>query len=188
MINKNFIIGITGAFGSGKSTAAKFFESKGFHKITLSYFLEQEARKRGVRKITRKILQDIGNEWREKFGRGILARRALEHFEKNNIKKAVIDGIRNIGEVEVFSKKNKFVLLAIIANRKIRFDRIKKRKGRESLNPELFKKLDIRDLGIGEKPTGLQVAYCIAVADVFISNNRDKERFIEKLKKLEKHI
>lgn len=185
MQDKSLIIGITGAFGSGKSTAADFFESKGFHKITLSYFLEQEAGKRGIRKKHRKILQDIGNEWREKFGRGILARKALEYFEKNNIKKAVIDGIRNIGEVEVFSKR-KFVLVAIVANREIRFERVKGKKGREKVTKEIFKKLDMRDLGIGEKTTGLQVAFCIAIADVFISNNRDKKYFEEKLRALSK--
>ncbi len=56
------IIGVAGAFGSGKSTAAEFFEEYGFKKIVLSRFLEDEARRRGTKDITRKILQDIGNE------------------------------------------------------------------------------------------------------------------------------
>lgn len=177
------IIGITGAFGSGKSTAANFFESKGYSKITLSYFLEEEARKRAVRKITRKILQDVGNEWREKLSKEVLARKALEYLRKNKIEKAVIDGIRNLGEVEEFSKSKNFILLAIVTNRKIRFERIKNKKGRERLSPELFRKLDMRDLGIGEKLTGLQVAYCIAEADIFISNNKNKGSFKSKLER-----
>lgn len=185
---KSSIIGITGAFGSGKSTAAKYLESKGFRKITLSMFLEEEAKKRGVKKITRKVLQDIGNELRNKYGSGFLARKAIDYLEGNGIHNIVIDGIRNIGEVEELSKKGRFVLVAVIANRKIRFERAKKRKGREKLTPEVFKKLDMRDLGIGENHLGLQVAYCIAMSDIFISNNKNKKRFMEKLKIFEEKL
>lgn len=177
-------IGITGPFGSGKSTAAKFFESKGFYKVVLSYFLEDEAKKRGIKIMTRKILQDIGNEWREKFGRGILAKKALEYFDKNKLEKVVIDGIRNIGEIEELGKGSNFLLLAILANRKIRFTRVQKKKEREKLTLDLFKTLDMRDLGINERITGLQGAYCIAVADVYLTNNKTKKEFIEKLEKL----
>lgn len=181
--NKPLIIGITGAFGSGKSTAANFFELNGYKKIILSSFLEKEAKKRGRKKITRKILQDIGNEWRENFGKGILAKKAIEFLQKENKQKAVIDGIRNIGELEVLRNKSDFILLAIVANRKIRFNRLKKLKRRENLTWELFTKLDLRDLGIGEKITGLQVAFCIALADVFVDNNGDNQEFINKLGK-----
>lgn len=182
------IVGITGPFGSGKSTAAKYFESKGFKKITLSYFLEEEAKKRGFRKITRKILQDIGNELREKYGKGILIKKTFQYIEKNKIRKAVIDGIRNFGElVELAKRADKFILLAILSNRKIRFERVKKLRNREKLTLSSFKKLDQRDLGIGEKTTGLQVAYCIAVADVFLTNNRTKRDFLGKLEKFYKN-
>lgn len=188
MKDKGLIIGITGTFGSGKSTAAEYFKSKGFAKITLSSFLEDEAKKRRIKKITRKTLQDIGNEWREKHGRGVLVKKAINYLKKNKIEKAVIDGVRNFGELEELNKKSDFALLAILANRKIRFDRLKKLNKREKLNAEIFRKLDLRDLGIGEKTTGLQVAYCIAVADIFITNDNDKKSFIEKLEKVYKAL
>src|SRR3989344_1416919 len=127
----SFLIGINGGFGSGKSTAASFFEPKGFSKIILSSFLEEEARRRGFKKITRKILQDIGNEWRKKFGHGILAEKAVNYIKKEKIKKAVIDGIRNSGEVKKFKKEKNFVLLAIITDKKNRFERLKNLKRRE---------------------------------------------------------
>lgn len=182
---KTLIIGITGAFGSGKTTAAQYFKSKGFLKITLSFFLEKEVRRRGFKKITRQTLQDIGNEWREKYGRGILARKTLKYLKKIKVKKAVIDGIRNVGEIEEFRKRSEnFILLAMVADRKIRFERLKKLKKRELLTPKIFEKLDMRDLGIGEKSAGLQVAYCMAVADVFLTNNQTKKEFIIKLERL----
>ncbi len=184
-MQNRLIVGITGPFGSGKSTAAKFFESKGFSKITLSSFLEEEAKKRGVKKTTRKILQDLGNELRTRGGKGILIRKTFEYLNKNKIEKAVIDGIRNFGELEELKKRSKnFVLLAILANRKVRFQRVRKLKNRERLTPEIFRKLDIRDLGIGEKSTGLQGAYCMSVADIFLTNNKNKEHFFNKLEKI----
>ena len=179
--NRKILIGITGGFGSGKSKASSFFELKGFEKIILSSFLEEEAIKRGFKKITRKILQDIGNEWRKKFGHGILAEKAVDYIKRKKIKKAVIDGIRNAGEVERLRKEKNFVLLAIIADKQNRFQRLKNLKRREKLTWEIFKRLDKRDMGLGQKHTGLQVAACQKLADVVIKNNGIPEEFVEKL-------
>lgn len=178
---KPLIIGITGAFGSGKSTAANFLESKGLKKIILSSFLEEEAKKRNKERITRRILQDIGNEWREKYGKDILAKKTIEFLRKEKLQNTVIDGIRNLGEIEEFRKNGEFILVAIVANRKVRFERLKSLKRREQLTWDLFERLDKRDLGIGEKQTGLQVAFCIASADVFIDSNGSIEDFQNKL-------
>jgi dephospho-CoA kinase len=171
------IIGITGPFGSGKTTASTFFEKKGYKVIVLSSFLEEEAKKRKLM-VTRKVLQDLGNEWRTLYGHGVLMENALRSAKKEQ--KLVIDGIRNLGEVEVLKKK-KGVLLAIIADRKVRYRRLKKLKMREKLTPALFEKLDLRDIGVNEKITGLQTAFCIALADVFIDSNTGMETFKDRL-------
>lgn len=181
-LKKPFVIGITGAFGSGKSTAAQFFEKEGFVQIALSSFLEEEAHKRQL-PITRKVLQDIGNEWREQQGKGILATLALEKVTRDHVEKVIIDGIRNVGEIEVLRKEAEFVLLAIVADRKVRFERLSKIKRREDLTWDLFTKLDYRDLGIESSERGLQVASCIALADSYIENNAGKEAFLERLQR-----
>lgn len=186
---KTQIVGITGTFGSGKSTAAAFLESLGYEKLTLSSFLELEAIKRGHKKITRKLLQDIGNEWREEFGCGVLAKIAIESVKDSGERKFVIDGIRNTGEIEVFKDEANFTLIGIIADRNVRFERLRQMKRREDLTPELFYKLDCRDLGLGQKVTGLQVAFCFALSDYFIENNTTvknlEERLQNTLKKLD---
>lgn len=182
------VIGITGTFGSGKSTAAVFLESLGYERLTLSSFLELEAQKRGHKKITRKLLQDIGNEWREEFGRGVLAKVAVESLKDSANHKFVIDGIRNTGEIEIFKKEANFTLIGIIADRNVRFERLKKMKRREDLTPELFYKLDCRDLGLGQKVTGLQVAFCFALSDYFIENNTTVKNLEERMSVLIKKI
>lgn len=179
--HKPIIIGITGAFGSGKSTAAEILESLGFTKISLVQFLEEELKSQGEEKITRKLLQDLGNGWREKYGAGVLAQKALALAKEKSATKLVIEGFRNIGEIAVFRKNEDFKLIAIVANRRVRFNRLKKLVRREKLNWELFNELDNRDLGVGEGKRGLQVAICLALSDIFIENNRSLEELKDRI-------
>ncbi len=175
------IIGIAGAFGSGKSTAADFFESMGFKKIILSRFLEEEVVRRGLGNISRKILQDIGNEWREKYGSSVLAEKALEEISEKNLDNIVVDGIRNIGEIERLRSEDNFTLIAIISDKRIRFERLRRIKRRENMNWEMFEQIDNRDAGIGEAETGLQVNKCIEMADISIENNGSEQSFNDRL-------
>ncbi len=179
--NKPLIIGITGAFGSGKSTAADFLEGLGFAKISLAHFLEVELEKKGEEKITRKNLQDLGNEWREKYGAGVLAQKALALINEKSIQKVVVEGFRNSLEIKEFRKESNFKLIGIVSNRTIRFERLKKLDRREKLTWELFNKLDNRDLGIGEEKKGLQVAICLALSDIFIENNSNLKELRTKI-------
>jgi len=169
--HKPLIIGITGAFGSGKSTAADLLKDIGFKKISLAQFLEEELVSQGKKKITRKMLQDLGNEWREKYGAEVLAKKAIDLIGEKAYEKVAIEGFRNKAEVETLRKVDGFKLIGIIVNRKVRFDRLRKLERREKLDWDLFNKLDNRDLGIGEGKKGLQVAICLALSDIFIENN-----------------
>jgi len=179
--DKPLVIGITGAFGSGKSSASDFLKRLGFTKISLAHFLEEELKNRGEKEITRKLLQDLGNEWRKKYGAEVLAKKALALIKEKAMRKIVVDGFRNSWEIEEFRKQNNFKLIGIVVNRKNRFDRLKKLDRREKLNWELFNKLDNRDLGIGEGKKGLQVAICLALSDIFIENNRGLEELKSKI-------
>lgn len=173
------IIGITGPFGSGKTTAANILKKYGYFVTTLSSPLEEEAKKRNL-PLTRKVLQDLGNELRSKEGSGILMKIAIE---SSDAEKLVVDGLRNIGEIEELRKHGNSVVLAIIADKRVRYKRLKKLKRREELTPELFNELDLRDLGVNEKITGLQTAFCISLADAFIDSNESLEQFEKDIEK-----
>jgi dephospho-CoA kinase len=169
--NDPLIIGITGAFGSGKSTAAEILESFGFIKISLAWFLEEELKNQGRKEIFRRSLQDLGNKWRKECGPGILAKKAIALIKEKRLQKVAIEGFRNNAEIEELRKFKNFKLIGIVVNRKLRFERLQKLNRREQLNWDLFNKLDNRDLGIGEGRDGLQVAICLALSDIFIENN-----------------
>jgi dephospho-CoA kinase len=175
------VIGITGPFGSGKTTAANHLETKGYQRITLSSFLSEELKRRGI-EATRANLQDLGNELREKGGPGALAVRALEMMKSAHIQRATIDGIRNLGEIEALREGSNFILLGVFADRDVRFSRIKQMPGREALTREEFDQLDYRDMGIADDiETGLQVAKCFAVSDYFVDSNKGGEDFIKRI-------
>lgn len=181
MRKEPLLLGITGAFGSGKSSASAFFAARGFTKIRLSQYLEEEIGERHQGTITRKLLQDTANKLREHYGPGFLAKKALEQIERERLNRVVIDGLRNMGEVESLCVNPHFLLLAIVADRSVRFERLEKNPRREKLTLESFAKLDYRDLGVGEKDTGLQTGMCIALADVFVENNGSEAAFEKKL-------
>jgi len=182
MTSRKKIIGISGAFGSGKSTVAEALQNFGFQKISLSSFLEEELQKRDE-PVTRKKLQDLGNAWREQLGNDILVQKALDYAKKNNWDEIVIEGFRNSAEI-ISLRSYKALIVSVVANRDIRFARLKDLKRREALTEKLFEELDNRDLGIGEKESGLQTALCIAMADIFIENNGSLGELEVKVKEL----
>src|ERR1700682_2816262 len=71
------IVGLVGHIGAGKTSIAKFLESTGYLRITLSDFLIQEARAREVAP-TRVNLQHLGDELRRRNGGSVLFKRALD--------------------------------------------------------------------------------------------------------------
>lgn len=165
------IIGLTGTKASGKQKIADLLKERGFFYDSTSDRVREEAKKRrGDDKYTTKELQDVGNDLRDKYGLDILARRTLDRVRTDDC--AVIDGIRNLGEI-AFLRKNapEFYLVSVDAPRELRFQRLKGR-GRES-DPktwEEFLAMDERDLGKGEEKSGQQTYQCMQEADYFVQN------------------
>lgn len=176
--NKPLIIGLVGPSGSGKTTAAKHLKKKNYYLITLSDYIRKEAKKRGPHQLSKKILQNIGNQMRRKRGPQILAQLALKDIGNKKKKKVVIDGIRNLYEVGLLQTEERFFLLGMEAQSKIRYQRIVKSKGKKwvgSYND--FLKIERRENELGKKEIGLRVQDCLAKADKIIDNNEDLNGF-----------
>ncbi|MBI2664879.1 AAA family ATPase [Candidatus Woesearchaeota archaeon] len=120
------IIGLTGTYASGKSTAAKYLVKKGYKYYSLSDELRKLMSRRKIEH-TRGNLIEAGNYYRKKHGRGYLARIVKRKIKGKN---AVVDSIRNLGEVEELRRMKNFVLIAVDAPVKTRFERAKKRMSR----------------------------------------------------------
>ena len=166
------IIGLTGKNAAGKGELANHLKSKGFAYLSLSDALREEATKRGLDH-SRDTLIHLGNGLRKKFGNGILAKRINEKIKKGwSIRKKdfVIDSIRNPGEIEELRKNKGFLLIGVVTDQKIRFQRLLKR-GRlgDAATFEEFKQQEERENN--DEASGQQLDKCLELADKHISSN-----------------
>jgi len=166
------IIGLTGKNAAGKGELAKHIQSKGFVYFSLSDALREEATKRGLDH-SRNTLINLGNELRKNFGNAVLAKRISDKIKKEEAagkKDFVIDSIRNPGEIHELRKNKGFLLVGVVTDQKIRFQRLLKR-GRlgDAATFEEFRKHEDRENN--DEASGQQLDRCLELADKKISSN-----------------
>lgn len=185
-MSKKVYIGVVGQIACGKGELVGYLQKKfGFTVFSLSSIVHDEVDKRKIANFTRKTLQDVGDELRKKYGRDVLAKRAIAFLNKKNVSRAVIEGIRNTAEVEVLKKLPQFTLIGVKAKRELRFSRLLKRnKEWDPITWEDFLVVDRRDLGVGQKREGQQVGKCLHYCDYVLTNNKDVKDFQRKVEKL----
>lgn len=173
------VIGLVGPIASGKGTISEYLKSKGFTYFSLSNVVREETQNRGL-EMTRKNLQDVGNDLRETFGGAVLVNKLEERILKEDF--VVIDGIRNPEEIYAIKKKfnGKIVNISAYKNRRVEryMDRAKER-GEDDATISSFNKIDKRDLGKGEAESGQQVQACIDLADFTLKNNGTIDEFYQ---------
>jgi deoxycytidylate deaminase len=176
---RRLVIGITGPVGSGVSTTAKALANQGgFHLVSLAHHIKEELRqKENLQPITplnektvpdfRRKLQDIGNSRRESSP-SYWVDKALLGLPSN--KDIVIDGIRNLAEVEALrSKFSRFFLIAVHAPPEVRWSRVQEQYDK---NYKAFERDDKRDSEEDSK-FGQQVEKCVLASDYVRVNDSD---------------
>jgi len=173
-MNKDkLVIGITGTLCSGKGLVAKILKSKDCDIDTFSSVIRDELKLRGILEANRKQLQDEGNRLRKEFGGRVLAERLLLKY-KDSSKPLVIDGLRNVGEIEYLKKYSNFFLIGVDAPIETRYKFTQDRKtDKDKVDYDTFVALDTRDKGLNEPLTGQQVGMCLTYADFLIYNDEE---------------
>lgn len=176
------ILGVTGHLASGKDTVGEVLKEKGFHHISLSDFIREEAKKRRI-KDTRENLINLGNELRKKHGPGILARLALQKIEWD--KNYVVTSIRNPVEVEVLRTKTNFALISVNASQKMRWERMQSRKTTSKRGDELdtldeFKRREQQEAESTD-PDKQQINTVIKMSDMTVNNDGTLEELKRKV-------
>jgi len=178
IIKKPRLIGLTGTNGAGKGEVAAYFVDKGYAYFSLSDEIREELRRRGEAE-TRDNLIRMGNRLREEFSADILARRVMEKVRG----KAVIDSIRNPGEVAYLRKQDGFVLIAVDAPLELRFERVMRRGRVESAGDlQSFAAKEAEEMGAGE--TSQQLLACMETADIRVWNDGSIQDLHRKLEDL----
>lgn len=194
---EKFVIGLTGSIGSGCTTLSKGLVSKGFRRISLSDLVKQKFKEVHDGKEPtfgnfgpdwRAELQDIGNRGRN--GDYVQQRKPEEDYRNYwvnlalkdvNDEKIVIDGIRNIGEVDYLRKQfPQFWLVAVYADYATQWKRVKDMNAYS--DEKIFKRDNDRDSAEDER-CGQTVRRCVYEADYVLRNDKDIQpsRIIEKI-------
>lgn len=130
MINLK-VIGVCGEIGAGKDSFADYIvKKKGYEKIVMSEIIAEELKKLG-RPVNREEMQKLTQEYKPKYGKSVWARASIEYAKQKRIRRAVITGVRDSKEVEVFREMlgNDFLLVYITAEPELRYKRIIQRSG-----------------------------------------------------------
>ena len=158
---------------SGKSEAVMIAKELNIPVIRMGDMVWQETKNQGL-ELNDKNVGMVANDMRKTHGMDIWAKRTLEKIKSmKDANLLVIDGLRNIEEIETFEKElgKDFVVVAVQVSDELRYQRAMSR-GREddSQDLNLIKERDKRELSWG-------LGNVIASADIVVSNECSLEEF-----------
>lgn len=175
------IIGITGTSGAGKGTVVEYLVNKlKFKHYSVGDYLIEEIKKRDL-KVNRNNQIEIANKIRASKGPDFITQELFKTAESKN-ENAIIESIRNPKEAE-FIKKHGGKLIAVAADQKIRYERIKLRQSeKDNVTFEEFKNQEIREFQ-NIDPNAQNLPKCIDMSDIIITNNDSLEKLYEQIEK-----
>jgi dephospho-CoA kinase len=174
------VLAFAGMPFSGKSEAVKIAKEMNIPVIRMGDMIWEEVKKRKL-ELSDKNVGTIASQMREEHEKDIWARRTLEKIKSvENMNFIVIDGIRNVEEIDLFKKylEGNFVVVAVKASDKTRQKRaLTRNREDDSKDLQKIKERDKRELGWG-------LGVVIASADVVVSNEGGIEEFRDKVRKI----
>ena len=183
------IIGVVGKIAAGKTTVAKFFEEKGFCRVSCSdplidmlthnvsdYSWVPELPEKA--EPTRDRLIEFGKYLKDKYGGDILIRLAID--KKRNCKNIIIDGVRSKEEIETIKRLGGKVIY-VEARPEVRFERLMNRKASKDKGIKSFE--DFKEMDDAEESL-YHTSELKDLADYVIVNEGTLEELREKVEKI----
>ena len=167
---------VVGMPGSGKDEFIKIGKKLGYNVICMGDIVRNFVKNQGF-SLSNEIVGKIANDEREKHGMDIWAKRTLDSLK--NSENIVVDGVRNIEEVELFKRYNIHIkLIGVHSSPEIRFERLKKRARKDDIfSKKEFLERDERELGWGLEKV-------LDKCEYIVTNEETLEEYSEKVKDL----
>lgn len=175
----NKMYAIVGMCGSGKSIICDYLERRGYTKIYFGGVVIKEVQKRNL-EINPENEKLVREDLRKQYGMGAMAEVLLpdieEAYKRGNV---VLDGLYSWDEFLILKEKFKenLEMIAIVADKKIRYTRLAKREVR----PLTKEEAEGRDMAEIEN---MKKGGPIAFADFYLENNGNKEELEEKVEEI----
>ncbi len=173
------IVGITGTIGAGKGTVVDYLvREKGFAHRSVRDFLMAELAARGLPP-DRDHLREVGNELRAAHGPSYIIEQLWRQAGEAG-GDTLIESVRSVGEAD-FLKKHGALLLAVDADRRLRYGRITAR-GLSTDHVDFATFVRQEDLEMAsDDPAGQNLAAVMAMADCRIENDGTLEELQERV-------
>lgn len=178
----NKIVAVVGMCGSGKSIASDYYEARGYKKVYFGGVTMDKLKEEGleVNPENEKVMRE---RLRKEYGMGAYAYLLLPKIEElSKESNVVLDGLYSWDELVIL--KDKFpdmVVLAIVVNKKDRYERLTTREIRPLTNEEANKR-DIAEI------ENLAKGGPIAFADYYVLNNGDINEYRAEIERITKII
>lgn len=182
------IIGITGTLGAGKGTVVEYLvKNKGFLHFSVRGYLVDELIRQGL-PVNRDAMVELANKLRARNNPAFIVEELLIKASQAGTH-SIIESIRTPGEIAALRNHPGFVLLAVDADARIRYDRIRLRNSEtDRISFETFLDNEHREM-YATDPTKQNLSACISQADFLILNDnsldalhRRIETFIKKFR------
>ena len=175
----NQVIALVGMCGSGKSVCCEVFKECGWEYVYFGGVTMKELAARGLEK-NEPNERMVREELRRVHGPAAFAKLLLPEIREKAEKNPVcLDGLYSWSEWKVLREAlgDKLTVVAIVAERKKRYERISRRPIRP-LTPEQAQSRDVAEIETMEKGGP------IAMADLFLFNDEDLQEFREATRRL----
>ncbi len=173
------IIGITGTLGAGKGTVVDYLVSnKNYKHYSVRNYLIKEIENRKLT-VDRNSMVAIANDLRTKYGPSFITQQLFDEAKKAK-SNCIIESVRNPSEAE-FIKSHGGTMIAVDADQKIRYERIKSRATvTDNVTFEEFKAQEEKEM-ICTDPNSQNLQKCIEMSDIKLYNNGSIESLNEQV-------
>lgn len=177
------IVAVVGMCGSGKSIASEYFEKIGFKKIYFGGVTLDKLKESGL-EVNEKNEKYMREHLRKEYGMGAYAKLLLPKIEEySKDENVILDGLYSWDELKILKDefKDNLVVLAIVVDKKIRYDRLSVRDIRKLTNDEASSR-DVSEI------ENLAKGGPIVFADYYILNNGSMDEYYNELEKFTNNV